>query len=295
VYIENNYANSFVNYELSKFQSNKNLIQTTYLKSLADYLGSESFESLEKSTKEFMGKGFVITDENYMKIGMILQKASLKIPIVIMGESGCGKTYLTQFICKGLLGDELKMLTLYSGVTETMFIKDIKEAFELAEKLSKEDELKKKESQSAYFRPRNVWVFFDEFNTSSLQSIVAEVMVDRVCSIDNSIRRVPDNVVFISCCNPYRKKTQREDIGLAPTKTETSLSHRVNPVPDRLLNYVWDFGQLTEEDDKAHIRNMVMEAQAKVTQKIEEYDSSPDFLFGNGGDDGGASTRDVQE
>ena len=146
----------------------------------------------------------------------------------MMGESGCGKTYLSEFVSECLLEDKMKELTLYSGVTELDFIRFMIEAVQEA-KLLKE-------------KGKNLWVFFDEFNTSSLQSIVAEIMIDRVCSIEPSIYHIPQNMIFISCCNPFRMKTKRAEVGLVPKTSDTILSHRVYPIPERLLNYIWDFG-----------------------------------------------------
>jgi hypothetical protein len=192
-------------------------------------------------------KGFVFTYENFMKISLIMLKADLKIPIVMMGESGCGKTYLTEFISTCLLQDKMEELTLYSGVTEKMFIDFMKNCTEIANKLGKSG--------------HRLWVFFDEFNTSPLQSLVAEIMIDRVCSIEPSIYHIPSNMIFIGCCNPFRMKTKKTEVGLVPKTSDTILSHRVYPIPEKLLNYVWDFGQLSESDEKDHIKSMVSAEQ----------------------------------
>jgi hypothetical protein len=203
----------------------------------------ENDADLKKRAAEFKGgKGFVFTFENFMKISLITLKADLRIPIVMMGESGCGKTYLTQFISECLLQDEMKELTLYSGVTEKDFIKFMYECVATANELGGH---------------RKLWVFFDEFNTSPLQSLVAEIMIDRICSIEPNIDVVPKNIVFIGCCNPFRMKTKKTEVGLVPKTSDTILSHRVYPIPERLLNYVWDFGQLSKADEMKHIESMV--------------------------------------
>ena len=209
---------------------------------LAKFLGQDPLEVTARA-KAFKGKGFVITLDNFMKTCLILLKSYLKIPIVMMGESGCGKTYLSEFVSECLLQDKMKELTLYSGVTELDFIEFMKSAVDEAKVLAGEG--------------KNLWVFFDEFNTSSLQSIVAEIMIDRVCSIEPSIYNIPQNMIFISCCNPFRMKTKRAEVGLVPKTSDTILSHRVYPIPERLLNYIWDFGQLSEQDEVAHITSMV--------------------------------------
>jgi hypothetical protein len=223
------------------------------LTQLANFLKQDPAKLMERA-KVFKGKGFVITLDNFMKICLILLKAHLKIPIVMMGESGCGKTYLSEFVSECLLQDKMKELTLYAGVTELDFIKFMEKACEEAREIAPQG--------------KNLWVFFDEFNTSSLQSIVAEIMIDRVCSIEPKIYKIPENMIFISCCNPFRMKTKKAEVGLVPKTSDTILSHRVYPIPERLLNYIWDFGQLSEADEKKHIISMV--AAEKLFLPTEE-------------------------
>jgi hypothetical protein len=224
-------------------------------------LTNQSPEALILKSSTFKNKGFVVTLDNFMKISLIILKAELKIPIVVMGESGCGKTYLSLFVAECILKEELRELTLYSGVSEGDFIKFMSSAIDRAKELSKEN--------------KRLWIFFDEFNTSCLQSIVAEIMIDRVCSIDPSIYQIPDNLIFISCCNPYRMKTKRTDVGLVPKTTDSLLSHRVYPIPERLLNYIWDFGQLSEDDEQKHILSIICSEKifdsAKDTAKEKRF------------------------
>ena len=226
---------------------------TECLTLLAKFLNQKPDEVIERA-KQFKGKGFVITLDNFMKISLILLKSHLKIPIVMMGESGCGKTYLSEFVSECLMQDRMNELTLYSGVTELDFINFMVKAVEEANELKEQG--------------KSLWVFFDEFNTSSLQSIVAEIMIDRVCSIEPKIYRIPENMIFISCCNPFRMKTKKAEVGLVPKTSDTILSHRVYPIPERLLNYIWDFGQLSEADEKKHIISMV--AAEKLFHPNEE-------------------------
>jgi hypothetical protein len=73
-------------------------------------------------------------------------------------------------------------------------------------------------------------------------------------------KELPPNLLFIACCNPYRMKLggkASRDIGLVVNQKTSILSHVVHVVPDRLLDIVWNFGQLSEEDEKHHILSMV--------------------------------------
>jgi hypothetical protein len=226
-----------------------------YLKNLCDVLNLNFQQTKEACSKFKGGKGFSITKDNYMKICLILLKAELKVPIIMMGESGCGKTYVSQFVSSVLLGEELRELTLYSGVTEGDLVAFMKSAIVRANELKTIN--------------KRVWVFFDEFNTSCLQSIVAEIMLDRICPIDLDIYNIPENIIFISCCNPYRMKTKKSDVGLVPKTTDNLLSHRVYPIPERLINFIWDFGQLSDEDEYKHLVSII---QADNIFKEEEQD-----------------------
>ena len=228
---------------------------------LARFLGQQPADLIKRASL-FKGKGFVITLDNFMKISMILLKSFVKIPIVMMGESGCGKTYLSEFVSECLLEDKMKELTLYSGVTELDFIAFMKKAVAEATELGKSN--------------KKMWVFFDEFNTSSLQTIVAEIMIDRVCSIEPEIYHIPENMIFIACCNPYRMKTKKAEVGLVPKTSDTILSHRVYPIPERILNYIWDFGQLSEDDEKRHIASMI--AAEKLFTGENERSKSQQYL-----------------
>jgi hypothetical protein len=223
-----------------------------FIRILAEYTVGDKGKWVEAKNKiaDFHSKeGFALSTDNFMKICLMLIKGKLNVPIVIMGESGCGKTYLTQFVSKCLLGEELKLLTLYSGITEVELLSFIKSCVDLA----KQEKAKGKK----------VWVFFDEFNTTPLQSLICEIMIDRVCSVapqEMNISEIPDNIVFVAACNPYRLRIKQTDVGLVPKGTDTILSHRVYPIPERILNYVWDFGQLSSEDEKKYITIMVKNA-----------------------------------
>jgi hypothetical protein len=233
----------------------KTTLTEEYLERLCTVTGKSS-SSLKKNIVSFCNTGFSLTAENYMKVCLILLKAEMGIPVIMMGESGCGKTYLSHFVAECLLEEKMFDLTLYSGVTEEAFLEFMREVVE-----------------HANANPNvRVWVLFDEFNTSCLQGIVAEIMLDRVCSIDSSIYEIPKNIVFLACCNPYRMKTKMSNVGLVARSTSIVLSHRVYPIPERLIDYVWDFGQLTEDDEKEILKEIVR--AEKLFKKADQKEDS---------------------
>lgn len=107
--------------------------------------------------------------DNYLKIMLILQKQRANNPIIIMGETGCGKTFLLKYIAEVIYGDKAKFFsfTLYYGVKEDDYVNFVDDIIKIAEKNKTLD----------------IWVFFDEFNTSELQSSICELMSDRTFSL----------------------------------------------------------------------------------------------------------------
>ena len=86
---------------------------------------------------------------------------------------------------------------------------------------------------------------------------------------------IPDNIVFVGCCNPYRvntsqkKEAEDEEVGLEVENSKSKLSHKVYPISESLINYVYDFGQLLPEDEEEYIKVMI----------VETVNNHPDSLY----------------
>ena len=131
------------------------------------------------------------------------------IPVVIMGETGCGKTRLIRYMCDlaSISAGSRNMLTLkvincitgetvktmlflfqvHGGTTEQHIEEIVTEAQKLAEgnKALNLDTI----------------VFFDEANTTEAIGLIKEIMCDRRLkgkSLDRTVK-------FIAACNPYRR------------------------------------------------------------------------------------------
>ena len=102
---------------------------------------------------------------------MIIQKVRLLEPVVLMGETGSGKTYLVKYIAQVLFGlwSSFNSFIFHYGIENKVFIDFM------------EDIISKAKLNSEII----FWVFFDEFNTSDLQPYVTELMNDRVFSLSN--------------------------------------------------------------------------------------------------------------
>jgi hypothetical protein len=236
-----------------------------YNNNLPVVIGSEDDAVLLKLlefAKRFQ-KGYVVELDNYLKMMIICQRSILKLPIIIMGPTGCGKTYLVQFLVKFLLRETCIHFTLHSGIREDELEEVLIDAINQADELKRSYEASR--DPSNLYKPKKVWIFFDEFNTSPLQSLIEELICSRTCSFSQKIRetlgesqRMPENLVFVAACNPFRIKSGSKDVGLVHESAATAFSHRVYPIPETLLNYTWNFGQLEGKQEENYIVKMLI-------------------------------------
>jgi energy-coupling factor transporter ATP-binding protein EcfA2 len=223
-----------------------------------------------KSIEEIVGE-YVFTADNFIKMVLILLRIRENIPVIMMGETGCGKTSLIRKLSELINNGDSKMeiLNIHAGITDEEIVKFLFEEKEIdgvkydsiiekARKLEIEEEkifqLYKKREQK-YFK-KKLWVFLDEINTCNCMGLICEMMTKHTCQGVE----LPENIFFIGACNPYRYgKKAVDDYALKIEGVkERNLVYTVNPLPFSLLNFVFNFGNLTPKDEESYINNMVV-------------------------------------
>jgi hypothetical protein len=128
-------------------------------------------------------------------------------------------------------------------------------------------------------------VFLDEVNTCNSMGLFKEIICDK--SINGV--RLPSTLNIIAACNPYRLKKglgkdQENMAGLvfdhaAPTEENVGtgirdplkdLVYRVHPLPESMIDYVFDFGALAPKTEKLYIKAMLRRQLAAYVQGGEE-------------------------
>ena len=75
-------------------------------------------------------------------------------------------------------------------------------------------------------------------------------------------KKLKFRAIFIEACNPYRincaYNEKRQQIGLI--KKETYQKNKINPLPFALINFIFDFCNLTSEDEEKYIKSILSEA-----------------------------------
>ncbi|KAF0517032.1 e3 ubiquitin-protein ligase [Gigaspora margarita] len=178
---------------------------------------------------------YALSADNLLKMALILLRSRANVPVVVCGEAGCGKTSLIQFLSIAA-GVELLILNVHAGVNEKQIFNFVLKA----EKIAQE---------------REVWLFFDEINTCNHIGILADLIAHRLL-LGNKIH---ENIRLFAACNPYRLRQKADtQAGLSKRYEEkSSLVYQVRPLPDQILDFVWDFGVLKPSDEMIYIEIMV--------------------------------------
>jgi hypothetical protein len=206
---------------------------------------TEVYRSQDEA-KKLLGGSYCLTGDNLLKMLAIFIRLRVGIPVVLMGECGCGKTALLKYLCAWLDVD-LMVLDVHGGTT----VQDILEIFQRAET--------KRETTK-----RGVYVFLDEVNACNHMGLICEVVTKR--SLQG--KQLHDDVHILCALNPYRRraKSQGETFGLvykhsqkegAPVDDMASLVYRVTAIPNSLRDFVFDFGALQTAQERMYISSMV--------------------------------------
>lgn len=211
---------------------------------------------------------YELTADNVMKMLAIYMRFRCGIPVVIMGETGCGKTRLVRFLC-ALQREErpvenMVLVKVHGGTTAEMIYRKVRQAEVLAARNRRVHEL-------------DTILFFDEANTTEAIFAIKEILCDQ--SVKGSPLKADSGLKIIAACNPYRKhspemveRLERAGLGYRVKANETEdrlgkvplrqLVYRVHPLPPSMASLVWDFGQLSDSTELSYIKQIVQKKVA---------------------------------
>ena len=192
-----------------------------------------------ESNSSFQILHYALTPDNILKMVLIIQRIRARIPVIVMGETGCGKTSLVRYLA-GTCGVSFRVFNFHAGVREEEMVTFVRKVEEEAKSCNE------------------VWVFLDEINTCEYLGTINEIICHR------TIRGKPlvPNIVFIAACNPYRLRPAEKIStaglsGKTVTDEYSRLVYRVHPLPETMIDFVWDYGSLSTNDERAYIGRMV--------------------------------------
>ena len=206
------------------------------------------------SILEEENNNYVITNDNFRKIILLVYRIRANVPVIIMGETGCGKTMLITKLNQILNNGKktVEIIDIHPGINDEKLCKIMKEKDEIAKK-QKDEEL---------------WLFFDEINTCLSLSLITEIFINRTYEGN----KISDNIRLIGACNPYRKrKGNKEKCGLSLSQdNDDELVYLVQPLPQSLLYYVFSFGSIDEIDEKKYIHSIIKKLFTEEEKDLHE-------------------------
>jgi energy-coupling factor transporter ATP-binding protein EcfA2 len=143
------------------------------------------------------GNNYVITNDNFKKMVLLVYRIKANVPVIIMGEKGCGKTALITKLNQLLNNGKttVEIINIHPGINDKKLCKIMDEIDEKARKQNEE-----------------LWLFFDEINTCLSLSLLTEIFINRTYYG----KSINDNIRLIGACNPYRKRQkEKEECGLS--------------------------------------------------------------------------------
>jgi energy-coupling factor transporter ATP-binding protein EcfA2 len=193
---------------------------------------------------------YVITEDNYKKMVLLVYRIKANVPVIIMGETGCGKTSLIIKLSQLLNNGKIlvEKINIHPGITDQEISKKMEEINAKAKGPEYIDEKNKGNK-------KELWIFFDEINTCLSLSLLTEIFINRSFNGE----KLEENIRLIGACNPYRKRTElSERCGLTRENDKDDiLVYKVEQLPLSLLYYVFSFGSLKNEDEKKYIRSII--------------------------------------
>ena len=255
----------------------RNLTHEQFLSEVKNVLNLNKL-SIER-IKNIIGS-YCFTSDNFIKMILILLRIRAGIPVIMMGETGCGKTSLIKTL-SALLNQgqmNLKIMNIHAGIEDKDIIGFIEE---VNNEINNEDK-GKPENNNINTSNDKIWVFFDEINTCNSMGLLSEIFYNH----SYNGKKLNNKLTFIAACNPYRlkiiKNLDKDDDDFCLTSKDKKYSYNskqnlvylVNPLPHSLLTSIFDFGCLSSDDEKKYIKNIVKETLQKYNTNEEL-----EFLF----------------
>uniref|UniRef100_A0A1I8GSB1 AAA domain-containing protein n=1 Tax=Macrostomum lignano TaxID=282301 RepID=A0A1I8GSB1_9PLAT len=248
---------------------------------------------------------YELTMDNVKKMLAIYMRFRSEIPVVLMGETGCGKTKLVEFLARIMLPAQsdicnMRILKVHGAVTTADVVKAVQDAVELSR-------------QNHAVTPYTI-LFFDEVNTTSAVGLIKEIMIDG--RINGERISFAYGLRCIAACNPYRKhpestikRLENSGLGYRVRKEDTQdkfgnvpmrhLVYRVKPLPLSLISVLWDFGSLSDDSERKYITRMVESrlrtSPAQKARLVELVAASQHFMRNTDDETKYVSLREVEK
>ena len=232
-------------------------------------------ERTKEEAEKLLDGSYCLTKDSVLKMLTIYARIRCGVPVVLLGECGCGKTMLIRYLC-AWMGIKLFILDVNGGTTEDDIINIFLTASTYLEdqqnqtndqQQSQSIHESSSSSSSSYENKHQAFVFLDEINTCPHMGLLCEA----ICHRSVKGRRIHEGICILAALNPYRKRNSNNNKNKSTpglvyqlhSKSEvfadpmSELVYRVHPIPSTLRDFIFDFGSLSDKDEKKYIKSMI--------------------------------------
>ena len=214
-----------------KLKNFRNLTRKEILENLFNFMNITDLT--EEQINQILGS-YVFTPDNFIKVILIFLRIRARIPVILMGETGCGKTTLIEMASKMLYKGKIciKKMNIHAGINDEDIIKFMKNVKDIVdaedkrmlkakktefEKMNEKEKklyLKKSSFEKIYseyekqIKNRKIWIFFDEINTCNSLGLFTEIFCKRTIYG----KPLDERFIFIAACNPYRFSDNKNNL-----------------------------------------------------------------------------------
>ncbi|ETO06596.1 hypothetical protein RFI_30799 [Reticulomyxa filosa] len=212
-------------------------------------------QEISKDMKVGEFRHYVLTYDNILKMIAIYLRIQSDTPVILMGETGCGKTSLIKCLAK-VASVPLQAIDVHSGFGRQELRNMIQKCLQKCKEAEQRGESKIEQ-----------WIFLDEINTSPDIGWFNELVCNR--TVDGV--QIAREIKIIAACNPYRKRklSVEEDEFFANDELRNYV-YRVHPLCETMKEYVWPFGRLSELDEQQYIVEMINQAKGEIQKTFHD-------------------------
>ena len=234
-----------------------------YIEKLSEIFGVAKHELSKKSSIFGDGRGFILTRDIYRKILILVKKIRMEIPVIMYGDTGCGKTYMISYVAECILNCDYNRLVVNASTEK----KDIN--LFMTQVLTK----------AMKFPDREVWAVFDEFNASPICGSLDDLFLNKQYNIELEfggetilVNEIPKNLKILGIFNPYEIKKDTPKIGLVDEMAGSLFVHDVYQISNKLVKYAQNLGNLTQQTEEIFLNNYIKAELAKISEEdVEKY------------------------
>ncbi|CAC5397569.1 RNF213 [Mytilus coruscus] len=211
------------------------------LQDILQMLTRSQANKLSDNILKAMAAAYALIPDNLLKMVLISLRINSMIPVVIMGETGGGKTSLVRYLAE-ISDVDFELFSIHAGIDTNCILQKIREVNMKALRCLRS----------------SVWLFLDEINTCDHLGLIKSIICYRYFQNED----LAPNLTILAACNPFRLRKHSTIFnsglqGKVKTDKLSKLAYRVHPLPEALIDYVSDYGSLNEKDETFYISKMV--------------------------------------